>query len=243
LIYIETPGFCSTAGSAPLSGQAADLIDALKNQMTSNPGLRAIVCVPKNPDFAPGYEGMAAYEVQDRLLISQGRAAAPTVTPLPPTQAVIFHPIGFPGRFSRVETNVVIIDDCWLMIGGASIRRRGLTMDGSSDLVLTDTLIEDGRSAAIRDFRRALMGNRLGITTTGTDPSYVALNRSDTAFRLIKDASAGGGLGDITELWDGVTPGLTQATPLPVDQANPDGRDFDEATAEVIAAFGAASGI
>jgi hypothetical protein len=211
--------------------------------MTSHPGLRVIVCVPKNPDFAPGYEGMAAYEVQDRLLIVQGRTTAPPVTPLPQTQAVMFHPIGFPGRFSRVESNVVIVDDCWLIIGGASMRRRGLTMDGSSDLVLTDTLIEDGRSAAIRDFRRALMANRLGITTNSTDPSYVALNRSETAFRLVKDASAGAGLGDITGVWDGVTPGLTPATPLTADQANPDGRDLDYATAVLISAFAAASGI
>ena len=242
LIYIETPGFDSTVGTSS-TGYAADLIDALKTQMTSHPGLRVIICVPKNPDFAPGYEGMATYEVQDRLLISQGRTAAPPVTPLPPTQALIFHPIGFPGRFSRVETNVVIVDDCWTMIGGASIRRRGLTMDGSSDLVLTDTLIEDGRSAAIRDYRRVLMANRLGVTTTTTDPSYVALDRADTAFHLVKDALAGAGLGDITGVWDGVTPGLTPATALPVDQANPDGRDLDYGTALLIAAFGAASGV
>ena len=99
------------------------------------------------------------------------------------------------------------------------------------------------RFEAIRDDRRALIANRLGITTTTTDPSYVALNRNDTAFRLVKDAAAGAGLGDITGVWDGVTPGLTPATALTADQANPDGRDLDYATAVIISAFGAASGV
>jgi len=241
LLYIETPGFCSTAAGTPLKGYAADLIALLKTQLTARPGLRVIICVPKNPDFAPGYEGMATYEVQDRLLIANGKTTAPAVTPLPPTQSVIFHPIGFPGRFSRVETNVVIVDDNWAMVGGATFRRRGLTMDGSSDLVITDTLLENGRSTAIRDFRRDLMANRLGIATT--EPSFVALNDSATALALVKDAAAGAGLGDITGIWDGTTPGITPATPLTADQANPDGRDLDLATVLIIAALGAASGV
>jgi hypothetical protein len=252
LIYIETPGFCSTAvlPTAPgssLSGYAADLIATLKAQLTSRPGLRLIICVPKNPDFAPGYEGMSSYEVQDRLKVVQGDStASPPITPLPPSRAVTFHPIGFPGRFSRVETNVVIIDDTWAMIGGSSMRRRGLTFDGSSDLVVTDTLVENGRSAAIRDFRRNLMANRLGIPIDSTKPSYVALSEAATAFRLVGDALAAGGLGDISPVWDGTVPtapGVTLATPLPPNQANPDGRDLDYATALLINALSAASGV
>ena len=245
LIYIETPGFCSTAVGSPASGYAADLIDTLKTQLSSRPGLRLVICVPKNPDFAPGYEGMAAYEVQDRLKVVQGdpNAKPKPVTPLPPSQAIAFHPIGFPGRHSRVETTQVIVDDAWVMIGGCSIRRRGLTFDGSSDLVVTDTLVENGRSAAIRDFRRGVMANRLGITSASTHPSYVALSEAATAFRLVSDAVAAGGLGDISSVWDGITPGLPSATPLPADQANPDGRDLDYATALLVAALGAASGV
>jgi hypothetical protein len=88
-------------------------------------GLRLIVCVPKVPDFAPGYEGMSAYEAADRLSIVKGRTGASPLTPLPKQQTVLFHPVGFPGRFSRLETNVVIVDDVWAMLGGATIRRRG----------------------------------------------------------------------------------------------------------------------
>jgi hypothetical protein len=141
-----------------------------------------------------------------------------------------------------VETNVVIIDDIWAMVGGCTIRRRGLTFDGSSDLVFTDTLLENGRSAAIRDFRRALIANRLGISANSTQSSYVALSDATTAFGVIQDALSGGGLGKISSIWDGTTPGLTPATALTADEANPDGRDFDELTAAVVSLLASSSG-
>ncbi len=242
LIYIETPGFCTTS-AAIFSKYSADLIGVLRNQLGSRPGLRLIVCVPKVPDFAPGYEGMSAYEVLDRLSIIKGRTGTSVVTPLPPSQTVLFHPIGFPGRYSRVETNIVIIDDVWAIIGGTTIRRRGFTFDGSSDLVLTDTLLENGRSAAIRDFRRNLLANRLGVQPDSSQPSFVALSEASTAFDFVRDVVAAGGLGDVSPVWDGTTPGVDPTTPLTIDQANPEGREFDYATAVIIAALGAAAGV
>jgi hypothetical protein len=243
LIYLETPGFCSTATASNPPKYAADLIALLKTQLTSRPGLRVIICAPKFPDFAPGYEGMTAFEVTDRLALIKGKTTAPMVTPLPPAQTTLFHPIGFPGRFARVETNVMIIDDNWLLSGGSSFRRRGLTFDGSSDIVLTDTLLENGRSAAIRDYRRTLMANRLGIPIDSSQPSFVALNEPATAFQLVRDALDAGGLGDIAPVWDGTAPGFTLATALPAEQSNPEGRDFDVATALLVSAFAAASGV
>jgi hypothetical protein len=242
LIYIETPGFCTTS-TAIFAEYAADLISLLKNQLGTHPGLRLVICVPKLPDFAPGYEGMAAYEVLDRLSLVKGKTGSSPVTPLPPAQTVLFHPIGFPGRYSRVETNVVVIDDAWAMIGGTTIRRRGLTFDGSSDLVVTDTLLENGRSAAIRDFRRKLLADRLGVQPDSSQPSFVALGEASTAFNFVRDVVAAGGLGDVSPVWDGTTPGLDPTTPLSVDQANPEGREFDYPTAVIIAALGAASGV
>ncbi len=246
-IYIETPGFCSTAHisgspSATLQPYAVDLIATLIDQLAKMPGLRAVVCVNKSPDFAKGYEGMASYEVQDRLAIVQSMSAAAS-SPPSSTQFVLFHPIGFPGRFARVETNVIIIDDIWAMIGGSTFRRRGLTFDGSSDMVFSDTQLENGHSSAIRDLRRCLMANRLGIPANSTEPTYVALSDAHTAFGVIEDALTGGGLGKMSSIWDGTTPGLTPATPLTADQANPDGRGFSEGTAAVISLLGAASGV
>jgi hypothetical protein len=242
LIYIETPGFCSTQGSTS-HGYTADLIALLKTQLSSRPGLRAIICVPRSPDFAPGYEGMSSYEIKDRLAIVKGQTTPTVVTPLPDAQTAFLHPIGFPGRYSRVETNVAIVDDIWAMVGGCSFRRRGFTFDGSSDLVVTDTLIENGRSAAIRDFRRALLANRLGIAADSTQPSFVALSEPQTAYRVVKDALAGGGLGDIAPVWDGSAPGTTLATALPIEQSNPEGREFDLAMALLVSALATAAGV
>jgi len=239
-IYIETPGFCSTADTSLTTqpAYAADLIAKLTAQLQAKPGLRLMICCPKYPDFAPGYEGMAAYEVADRYKLLVGDTTAhPPVTPLPINQTVGFHPIGFPGRYSRIETTLVIVDDCWLLLGGSTFRRRGLTFDGSSDLVLTDTQLENGRSPAIRDFRRTIMAARLGIPADQEHPSYVQLNDGQRAFSLIRQTLQGGGLGKIDLWWNGHTPSVTPTTPLPIAQANPEGRDFDAATALLVAAL------
>jgi hypothetical protein len=242
-IYIETPGFCSTADAAQANppAYAVDLVAKLNTQLQNRPGLRLMICCPKNPDFAHGYEGMASYEVQDRYNIVVGNPVASIASKLPTAQTVAFHPIGFPGRYSRIETTVVIVDDCWMLIGGSTFRRRGLTFDGSSDLVLTDTQVENGRSPAIRDFRRALLAARLGIPTDQEHPSYVQMFDGQRAFSLIRQTLQGGGLGKIDLWWSGQTPGVTPATPLPIAQANPDGRDFDVATAELVALLAASS--
>jgi hypothetical protein len=242
-IYIETPGFCSTAatptGTDPLPAYAVDLVKKLGHQLDAKQGLRLMICCPKYPDFAPGYEGMAAYEVSDRFkLLTGDPTAVPAELPaLPDDTTVGFHPIGFPGRYSRIETTVVIVDDRWLLIGGSTFRRRGLTFDGSSDLVLTDTQLENGRSPAIRDFRRTLLAGRLGVPADQEHPSYVQLFDGQRSFALIRQMLQGGGLGKIDLWWNGQTPGLTPTAALTIDQANPDGRSFDLLTANVIAAI------
>src|SRR5436853_7617428 len=82
------------------------------------------------------------------------------------SRVAAFHPVGFPGRASRLESTVVIIDDLWAMVGSSTFRRRGLTFDGGSDLVFSDLDLVDGVSPAIVDFRRKLMASRLGIPHT-----------------------------------------------------------------------------
>jgi hypothetical protein len=184
---------------------------------------------------------MAVREVQDRYKIVVGNPAAGQPSALPTTQTVGFHPIGFPGRSSRIETSVVVVDDRWLLIGGSTFRRRGLTFDGSSDLVLTDTRLENGRSPAIRDFRRTLLAARLGIPADQEHPSYVQLGDGQRAFQLIRQTLQAGGLGKLDLWWNGQTPGAAAATPLPIGQANPDGRDFDAATADLVAVLAAST--
>jgi hypothetical protein len=244
-VYIETPGFCSTFDPTtnPQPTYGLDLIVHLQQRLAALPGLRVIVCSPKFPDFAAGYEGMAAYEAQDRyaILVGQPGAQPPTPSLLPTAQSVAFHPIGFPGRYSRIESHVVIVDDVWALVGGSTFRRRGLSFDGSSDIVLTDTELAHGRSSGIREFRRALMAQRLGIPADEEHPSYVQLSDGRQIFDLVRSTLRGGGLGKIDLLWNGQTPGVTAATAAPIDQANPDGRSFTEAIAAIVAALAAST--
>jgi hypothetical protein len=174
-------------------------------------------------------------------------ATPPVPFQLSPAQTVSFHPIGFPSRYSRVESHVVIVDDVWALVGGSSFRRRGLTFDGSSDLVLTDTQVVNGRSPGIRDFRRALMAARLGIPADADHPSYVQLYDGRRSFDLVRSTLQAGGLGKIDLMWNGQTPGVTTPTvdptaqPSPIDLSNPDGRSFSPVVAGIVAALAASS--
>ena len=55
---------------------------------------------------------------QDRynILIGMSGATPPVPFQLSPAQTVSFHPIGFPGRYSRIESHVVIVDDVWALV-------------------------------------------------------------------------------------------------------------------------------
>jgi hypothetical protein len=99
-----------------LSKYSADLIGVLKNQIGTRPGLALSFACQGSRLCA----GLRRHGVLDRLSLIRGKTGTSPVTPLSPSQAILFHPIGFPGRFSRVETNVVIVDDCWAVVGGAN---------------------------------------------------------------------------------------------------------------------------
>ena len=227
-IYIETPGFASTQkdyGTATVPAFAADLIQLISTRLNQATGLHVIICTPKFPDFAPGYEPLAAQEVEDR---------AARILALPPERVVAFHPVGFPGRPSRRESTVVIVDDLWALVGSSTFRRRGLTLDGSSDLVFTDGDLVSGRSASIANFRRQVMAARLGVPTSDTnafgtmpDPNFIRLGNGVEAFYAIREMLVAGGLGKIDRLWKGRTPGVPPLTPTSIDLANPEGLEFD----------------
>src|SRR6266487_4452651 len=111
---------------------------------------------------------------------------------LPAERVVAFHPVGFPGRPSRLESTVVIVDDVWALVGSSTFRRRGLTFDGGSGLVFTDTDLVNGRSPAIANVRRQLMATRLGVRAAETndfgtmpDPNFVRLSDGIEAFRVV----------------------------------------------------------
>jgi hypothetical protein len=227
-IYIETPGFASTQkdyGTAAVPPYAADLLQLTGSRLNQATGLHVIICTPKFPDFAPGYEPMAAQETADR---------AARILALPPERVVAFHPIGFPGRPSRLESTVVIVDDVWGLVGSSTFRRRGLTLDGSSDLVFTEGDLVSGRVASIAKFRRQLMAARLGVPASETnafgtmpDPNFIRLGNGIEAFYAIREILVAGGLGKIDRLWKGRTPGAPHISPTSMALANPEGLEFD----------------
>lgn len=235
-IYIETPGFTPTQRNYAGEGlavppYAGDLIAALANRLNQAPGLHVTICTPRAPDFAPGYEPAAAYEAERRRTAILG---LPTANAASGSRVVAFHPVGFPGRRSRLEATVVIVDDVWALVGACTLRRRGLTLDGSTDLVLTDTDLVDGVCPTLRDFRRALVADRLGVPPTtsspfGTmpNPTFVRLADGLEAFHAIREQLVAGGLGRIDRLWTGETPGVSPITPLSQNLADPDGEEFD----------------
>lgn len=243
-IYVETAGFAATekvyVGTPPAHPYSANLLQALGDRIGAAPGLHVIICTPKYPDFASGFEPLAAYEAHDRRAVIR---ALPTADDPDPNVArvVAFHPIGFPGRRSRLESTVVIVDDVWALVGSSTWRRRGLAFDGGSDLVFTDTALENGRSPAITEFRRRLMATRMGVDPTETDSfgnalptaTFVRLGDGVEAFYAIREMLVAGGLGKIDRLWNEKTPFVTPIDPasVSVDLANPDGEEFDLASA------------
>jgi hypothetical protein len=228
-IYIESPGFASTqkdyGAGVTVPAYALNLIEQLRTRLNQASGLQVMICTPKFPDFPPGYESFSAQEAADRRARVLG---------LPPERVVAFHPIGFPGRPSRLESTVAIVDDVWAMIGSSTFRRRGLTFDGGSDLVFTDIDLVKGRSAAIADFRRKLLADRLGVPASTTnsfgtmpDPTFIRLADGVEAFYAVREGLVAGGLGKIERLWNGELPGVTPVPPISLDLGNPDGIEFD----------------
>lgn len=225
-IYIETPGFSFTKGSED-ADYALDLIAELTTQLSAKPGLRVILCVPRQPDYK--YDQWLASEVKERFEI---------IDNLPSDQVVAFHPIGFPGRASNLEQSTIIVDDQWALCGGSAFRRRGFCFDGSTDMVLTDLETKNGAAHSLLEWRRQLLGQRLGIPSG--EKSSRALLREDfnAAFAMIRQMLIAGGLGKIERLWNGHTEGVTYTEPtINKELENPDGISFNLMEASIFEVF------
>lgn len=239
-VYIETPALNPTANhpvppvggpsAVPLPPYAADIFDTLTTGLAAIPSLHVIICCPQQPDFPYGFERFADFQAVSR---HKTLLNLPTATMPDPvgSRVVTFHPIGFPGRPSRLESTVVIVDDVWAMVGSSRLSRRGLTFDGGADLVCTDLAVTEGRSTAIAAFRRALQADRLGVPIPGPPPtlpssSYVRLGDGVEAFHEIREMLRAGGLGRIARLAP-PEPENRPVSPGPVDVVDPDGESVD----------------
>ncbi len=236
-IYIESPGFSYKAPKeadppVPDEPYTRNMLTILEEQLVKMPGLRVIICTPKHPDFGPGYEPFAASEARDRSDAILGLHTANDENP-GLSRVVAFHPIGFPGRPSRIETMTVIVDDVWALTGSSSFRRRGLTFDGGSDVAIYDSDVREHVSPTIQEHRRQLMASRLGVAAVGSDgvcdADFARLANRNEAAHVVRDRLRAGGQGKIARLWNGQTPGVDQIDPnsIPLFLANPEGLEID----------------
>jgi hypothetical protein len=248
-IYVETPGVGPTAAPATTDPFARDLFEVLGARMAANPALHVVICTPEAPDFPFGFNPFSDYEQSERRKAILGLPTA-NVADAVGNRVVAFHPVGFPGRPSRLESTTVIVDDVWAMIGSSALRRRGLTFDGGTDLAFTDQELVEGRSARIAGLRRSLQAARLGLAVptsagTGVPPlpssSYIRLADGVEAFHEIREVLRGGGLGKITRLSPEEPVGRPPTTPTPDrDVVNPDSESYN--FAQTLATLAFASG-
>ncbi len=228
-IYLETPGLNFTEGSAA-HNYTRNLKSLLQNRISSQPGLKVILCVPKYPAYSDKYAEYRRKEVKDRFDL---------VLDLPTANVVCFHPVGFPGRPTHLESHVCIVDDVWALVGSSMFGRRGLTFDGSADLVFTDLSRQNGAAPTIAAFRKALMATRLNITGDGFDSRVLMLEDPSDIFHLVRQTLRDGGLGRIEPVWNGRTDGVVFTEPqLDGDLVNPEGVEFNSLQATVFALLG-----
>ena len=221
LIYIESPQFARTARPAgpPAAGQV-DLVGEIVTALDAHPNLKVIVCTPREADFMANYPGWSRenYHARTEAVAMLQAAAQDRVT--------VFHPVGFPGRTAFIRTTSVIVDDVWSLTGATHFRRRGMTFDGSVAVASFDRQMNDGYSENVRAYRRTLMAAKMAIPAPGADtPSadWLRLGHPESAFQLVVDWLAEGGLGYIQPLWPG--PLDTSVLPATDDMADPDGSD------------------
>ncbi|MBO3752418.1 hypothetical protein J5X84_40715 [Streptosporangiaceae bacterium NEAU-GS5] len=239
-VYVETPGLAMTAAPGAADAFAADLFGVLAARLTANPALHVILCCPAQPDFPFGFNPFTDFELKSRRDAILGLPTASSADPVA-SRVVAFHPVGFPGRPSRPESTVVIVDDVWALIGSSTMRRRGLAFDGGADLVLTDAELVDGRCASIAAFRRVLQAERLGLPAAPAPPalpssSLLRLADGVEAFHEIREMLRSGGLGKIERLTPAEPMGRP-AAPGAADVVNPDGETLDLAQLLVILAL------
>jgi hypothetical protein len=220
LVYIESPQFARTARpTGPPQPHEVDLVSELAARLAQYPELKVIICTPREPDFAPQFKGWWRQHYQARLEAFNILLAAA------PGRAVLFHPVGFPGRPAFIRTTSIVVDDVWCLVGATHFRRRGMTFDGSAAIASFDRQLQHGYSLAVRAYRRALMAQKLKVRppAPGAPPpsDWIQLARPASAFEVVADLLAQGGLGRIQPLYAG--PSDTTVLPANPDIADPDG--------------------
>lgn len=182
-IYIETPALDNLACGS--GDEQINFWMTLRDRLNTRThrALKLILCVPLqlNP-FAPA----PLQTVRDALL----KAALEELRSLPhyDQRVVILTPNAATGRSLYLSSTTVIIDDAYLLTGTTHLWRRGLSFDASLAVSVLDETVEGGRSRTVRQLRRQLIADRLGLSV-----HFLPENPSDLmeALRLLPGRDGG----------------------------------------------------
>ncbi|GAA1996082.1 hypothetical protein [Microbacterium pumilum] len=221
-VLIESPMFLTTAhlGGATPDQNLVDLTALLKSRLSSNPLLKVMICIPRQPDFAPGKPPFVRAAYRDRKTALEDLISADR------DRVAAFHPIGFPGRDAVGRSTIVLVDDAYAMIGTSHWRRRGMTFDGGCDVAATDRRLNDrGAGVTLARMRQALLAARLGVaaatTPANTSALWTRLAEPESAFDLLRDLLLQGGLGRCSPVYAG--PADPSVIPETADVIDPNG--------------------
>ncbi|MCK9516117.1 MAG: hypothetical protein WCY26_06190 [Thiohalobacteraceae bacterium] len=224
-VYIESPAFARTARpTGAAKPHEIDLVEVLRARMAANPRLKVMLCVPREPDMDPAKANWV------RAALAERKQAINTLTAQDRQRVAAFQPIGFPGRATSIRSTVVIVDDVWTLVGTSHMRRRGMTFDGGADVVSIDRSFgARGTSAGIARFRQELMAAKLGVNVPAGPGNSTALwtrlAEPESAFAVLAELLASGGLGRCAPVWAGPTD--NKVIPQTDAIADPDGVDPD----------------
>ncbi|MFT3953289.1 MAG: hypothetical protein QM722_02435 [Piscinibacter sp.] len=153
-VYVETPALDPLSAG---SGDALiDLVGALTSRLAERPSLAVVLCVPQK--FLPQQPRKL-----EAVRTAGVRAALKTLLDAAPDSVVLFTPTAGPGRPLHMASTSVVVDDVWLLTGSTHLWRRGLSFDSSLAVALFDEATARGRPAALRQARRQLIADRLGV--------------------------------------------------------------------------------
>ncbi|MTB50412.1 hypothetical protein [Lewinella sp. W8] len=240
-IYLETPALGPVRYGTAGNEYSRDVLKMIQDRMNEVPALKLMICVPKVPEYDRRYHPLRKKEIAERfkLFVATTSGSSTTTPLLRDDRTVVFHPMGFPGRPSGLNTQTVIIDDQWMLTGSTTMRRRGLTFDGGTDVALTGFDRVGGKVTAIRDHRVALLQQRLQLErsnkTTLAGSNQARLRDGRAAFTLIREMLRADGYGLIERLWDGKDPHIAYTEPTMDENIwNPEGQTYSAGIATLV---------
>lgn len=207
LVYIETPAL-DTLAIGP-SSDRTEVIAKLIARLGENRSLQVVICVPVHamPGAPAGYKRVRNQLMLDAL--RDLRAAGGS-------RIAVFSPSAGPGRTLRLASTTVVVDDVYALTGTTHLSRRGLSFDSSFAAAVFDEVLDAGRPAEVRQFRRRLVAERLGLPV-----SLVPNDPADLVASIKRVVKRAGGR---------IAPFVLPPAELPVTDADKDAWNRDGAT-------------